>query len=138
MTGARTLPAPDELSRPFWTAGELGVLRIQRCGECRRFQHPPLVRCRACGSGDLTWEEVSGRATVYSFTVNHQQWHPDVTGPYTVAIVELDEQPGLLLTSELVDVEPDDVRIGIAVAVEFLQVDDVWLPLFHPAPAPSP
>ena len=47
--------------------------------------------------------------------------------------MSIDEQPDVRLTTNLVDVEPDDVRIGMPVHVLFEHVDDVWLPLFTPA-----
>jgi hypothetical protein len=75
---------------------------------------------------------VTGRGTVASFTVNHQDWGL-IEPPYVIAIVELVEQPGLRLTTNLVNIEPDAVACGMAVQVHFEQVDDVWFPLFEPA-----
>jgi uncharacterized OB-fold protein len=69
--------------------------------------------------------------------VNHQAWIPGFDPPYVVAIVELVEQAGLRLTTNLVGIEPDDVQIGLPVHVSFEHRDDngyeVWLPLFAPA-----
>jgi uncharacterized OB-fold protein len=75
---------------------------------------------------------VSGRGVVHTFTVNHQPWIPGFDPPYLVAIIELDEQPGLRFTTNLVGVEPDEARIGMPVQVTFEQWEDVWLPLFEP------
>ena len=75
-------------------------------------------------------EEVSGRGTVYSYTVTHQDV-PGYTAPFAVVIVELEEQAGLRMVSNVVDVPPEDVRIGMPVEVTFQPVaEDVWLPLF--------
>jgi uncharacterized protein len=74
---------------------------------------------------------VSGRGTVYSFTVNHQPWD-GVGDAYVIGLVEIDEQPGLRLTTNIVDVDPDDVRIGLPVEVAFEDHDPVFLPLFRP------
>jgi hypothetical protein len=52
--------------------------------------------------------------------------------PYVVAIVELPEQSGLRLTTNIVNCQPDQVRIGMAVAVTFCEQEDVFLPLFEP------
>ena len=82
-------------------------------------------------------EPVSGRGTVFTFTINHQQYHPDVAPPYVIAVVELDEQPDLRLPTNIVDGDPDDVRIGAAVQVRFEQHDDVFVPVFAPATAPA-
>jgi uncharacterized OB-fold protein len=73
---------------------------------------------------------VSGRGTVYSYTVTHQDV-PGYEAPFAVVIVELEEQAGLRMVSNVVDVPPDDVRIGLPVEVTFQPVaEDVWLPLF--------
>jgi uncharacterized OB-fold protein len=76
-------------------------------------------------------EEVSGRGIIHSFTVTHQP----IAGfepPFAVVLVELEEQPGLRMVSNLVEVAPDDVRIGMPVEVTFQPVaEDVWLPLFR-------
>ena len=70
------------------------------------------------------------RGTVYSYTVTHQDV-PGYTAPFAVVIVELEEQAGLRMVSNVVDVPPDDVRIGMPVEVTFQPVaEDVWLPLF--------
>jgi uncharacterized protein len=36
------------------------------------------------------------------------------------------------LTTNLVGCEEEDLRVGLAVEVEFEHHEDVWLPLFHP------
>jgi uncharacterized OB-fold protein len=72
---------------------------------------------------------------VHTFTVNHQAWMPGPELPYVVAIVELPEQEGLRLTTNIVDCAPEEVRIGMPVEVTFEQHDDVWIPLFRPAGA---
>jgi uncharacterized OB-fold protein len=131
----RLLPRLDDRNRPFWTGGEVGELRFWRCRDCGRWLHPPTPICPSCLSKDLAVEPVSGRGVVHTFTVNHQPWYPNLDPPYVVAIVELVEQSGLRLTTNLVGIAPDDVRVGLAVRVVFEQYDDVWLPFFEPDPA---
>jgi uncharacterized OB-fold protein len=75
---------------------------------------------------------VSGRAELHTYTVNHQPWIPGFPPPYVVAIVEIPEQKGLRITTNLVHCEPDQVRIGMPLRVLFEQREDVWLPLFEP------
>ena len=77
---------------------------------------------------------MSGRARVATFTVNHQPWIPGFEPPYLVAIVELVEQPGLRLTTNLVNCALDAARIDMPVRVVFEPRDDVWIPLFEPDP----
>jgi len=69
---------------------------------------------------------------VWSYTVNHHSWDGG-TEPYVIVLVELDEQPGLRLTSNLVGCDPDQVTIGMPVRVTFEERDDIWYPLFEPA-----
>lgn len=131
----RILPRVTPLTEAFWTGGADGELRILRCGGCGYWIHPPAPVCPRCWSGEVGPHAASGRATVYSFTVNHQVWNPTWDHPYVIAIVELEEQPGLRLTTNLVGIAPEAVHIGMAVSVDFVRDDDVWLPLFGPAEA---
>lgn len=130
----RLLPRLHGDAAFFWTSGEDGTLRLLRCHECGFFIHPPGPVCPRCLSRDLGPEAVSGRGTVATFTVNHQQWIPG-SDSYIVAWVSLDEQPDIRLTTNLVDVEPEDVSIGLPVEVVFEHNDDVYLPLFRPVSA---
>jgi uncharacterized protein len=116
----------------FWASGADGVLRMLRCGECGYWIHPPGPVCPICLSDDVHPQPLSGRAIVTTYTVNRQQWRPDLEVPYVVAIVDLAEQEGLRLTTNIVGCAVDDVRIGMPVEVVFQQVEDVWLPLFTP------
>jgi uncharacterized OB-fold protein len=128
----RVLPRLDDTNRFFWTSGQDGRLRFLRCGACRRYVHPPVPRCPYCLESALVPEVVSGTGVVHSFTVNHQQWIPG-SEPYVIGLVTIAEQDDVRLTTNLVDIAPDDVRIGMPVDVTFEQAEDVWLPLFGPA-----
>jgi uncharacterized protein len=127
----RLLPRLDDDVAFFWTAGADGVLRLQRCHDCGFFVHPPGPVCPRCLSRNLGPDAVSGRGRVETFTVNYQQWIPG-SDPYIIAWVSIDEQPDVRLTTNLVDVEPEDVRVGMPVRVVFEHKDDVWIPLFTP------
>jgi uncharacterized protein len=108
-------------------------LRFLRCRQCGYWLHPPSPICPACLSKDLGVEAVSGRATLHTFTVNHQPWYPGLDPPYVVAIVELPEQAGLRLTTNVVNCAVDGVRIGMDLQVTFEEYDDVFIPMFEPA-----
>jgi len=86
--------------------------------------------CPRCQSRDVAPEVVSGRGTVFSFTVNRYQWTPLLEPPYVLAEVELDEQPGLRLLTSIVDC--DDVSIGMPVHVRFEPAGEAWVPVFAP------
>jgi uncharacterized OB-fold protein len=129
----RKLPQITNDTSAFWQGGEAGRLMIHRCGACQRFFHPPAPICPSCGSLDVAPQATSGRGRIATYTINHQAWKPELAAPYVVAIVELDDQPGLRLLSNVVGLPPDQVRIGMPVQVTFEQHEDVWLPLFKKA-----
>ncbi len=129
----RILPRVREDNEFFWTSGEDGHLRFTRCQSCGYWIHPTGPICPQCHSKELAPEAVSGKATLHTYTINRQAWIPGFEPPYVVAIVELPEQEGLRLTTNLVNVELDEVRIGMPVQVTFEHWEDVWLPLFEPA-----
>jgi uncharacterized OB-fold protein len=106
---------------------------IHRCNSCKRFFHPPAPICPSCGALEVAPERVSGCGRVVTYTVNHQAWKPELSEPYVVAIIELEEQAGLRLLSNVVGLLPDQVKIDLPVKVFFEQHEDVWLPLFKKA-----
>ena len=74
---------------------------------------------------------MSGKATIASFTINHQQWQPELETPFVVGMVEIVEQRGLRLVTNIINCDPQEVQIGLAAKVQFLQQEDVWLPMFE-------
>jgi acetyl-CoA acetyltransferase/uncharacterized OB-fold protein len=126
-------PLPQVLpeTEHFWTGGRDGRLCISRCPKCGRLWHPFQLICADCRA-ELEPADVTGVATVIGCTVNVQQFLPDLEPPYVVAIVALDEDPRVRLFTRIVEVEPEQVRVGQRVEVRFEQHDDVWLPLFTP------
>lgn len=127
----RKLPALEPETKFFWTSGADGKLRIQRCSTCGRYQHPPQALCPVCRTETMQPAVVSGRGTVKTFTVNHQQWLPGVDPHFVFAAIELPEQPELYVFSN-VAAPPEAVHTGLPVEVYFEQHEDVWLPLFRP------
>jgi uncharacterized OB-fold protein len=115
----------------FWEGVARGELLIQRCAGCGRLRHPPGPMCPSCRS--LEWDTVAstGRGTLYSYVVPHHPQVPSFEYPYVVALVQLDE--GTRLVSNLLDVAPDEVRVGMPLEVAFVAVDEeLTLPLFRP------
>jgi acetyl-CoA acetyltransferase/uncharacterized OB-fold protein len=131
------LPEVTDRNRFFWTGGADGVLRFQRCRACEQLVHPPTVACHHCRCDELEVVEVSGTATVLGATVNHQRWSPRQETPYALAVVGIDEDPRIRLTTRVVDVPPDEVRIGQRVEVVFAEREEVWLPYFRPTGEPD-
>ena len=131
----RVLPRVTDQNRHFWTGGADGKLQFLRCRPCGSWVHPPAPLCPACLSRDVFASAVSGRARVLTVTLNHQPWVPAPDHPYAIAIVEIEEQPGLRLMTNVVNCPPEAVTIGMPVRVVFERYDDVYVPLFEPAGA---
>ncbi len=115
----------------FFEGAKQHKLLIQRCASCGRLRHPPGPMCPQCRSLEWDTVEAGGRGTVYSFVVNHYPQVPAFDYPLPVALVELEE--GTRLVSNLVGIEPGDIKVGMPVEVEFVAFDDeLTLPQFHP------
>ena len=132
---ARPGPPPDPELAPYFAAAAEGRLVVQRCDACGHAQLYPRLDCVRCRS-TVHWEDASGFARVYSFTVIRQHFARTFRHllPLVVALVDLDEGPRLM--TNLIEVDPDDVRVGMRVEVRFERVaDDAALALFAPGPA---
>lgn len=142
-TLATTIPgefvriAVDKTTEPFWQAAKQRRLSVPQCGECATFRLPPTAFCPNCQSRDVNWVELSGDATVYSFAVVHGvPGMPDL--PLVPTILDLPDAPGARLISNIVDVAPTDVAIGMMVRVDFSPISDGWLlPIFRPVTGES-
>jgi uncharacterized OB-fold protein/acyl dehydratase len=127
----RPQPSVSRDTRFFWEGVERGELRIQRCESCGKFHHPPVVRCPECGSYEQGYAASAGRGTVYSFVEPCHPKLPAFEYPYVVGLVELEE--GVRLLTNIVDVDPELVRIGMPVDLLFRKVDaEMTLPVFRP------
>lgn len=127
-------PNPSEEGQPFFDYLKEGELRIQRCASCAKFRQPPQPMCNACGSFESEWVKVSGKGSVYSYVVTRQAIHPALIDrvPFLTVSVALEEGPHV--TSNLLDVSPDDVQIGMPVTLEIVDKGDgLILPMFRKA-----
>jgi uncharacterized OB-fold protein len=80
--------------------------------------------------------EMSGTGTLYAYTVALQAFHPYFEDklPYVLALVELPEQPGLRLTTQIINCEEANLRIGMPLTVAWTEVGTgMTLPYFAPA-----
>ena len=126
-------PQVESLTEPFWTAARKGRLVIQRCTDCGAFRHLPHVMCSSCQSSAHEWVESAGRGTVFTYTIVSHSVHAATksTVPYNVVVVKLDDCGGMLVTSNVVDCQPEDVHVGMAVEVVFERADDeITIPRF--------
>ncbi|GAA2061323.1 OB-fold domain-containing protein [Streptomyces albiaxialis] len=143
--GARfDLPQTDAFTRPYWEAAAHGRLLLRRCRAdgCGKAHHYPREFCPRCWSEDVTWEEASGDATLYTWSVVHRNDLPPFGErvPYAAAVVELAEGPRMM--TEITDCPEDRLRVGMALRVSFREVraDDgteVAVPVFRPVGVPG-
>jgi uncharacterized OB-fold protein len=124
------LPTPDLETQPYWDAARDGKLLIKRCGACGRAHFYPRPFCPHCWSDDVRWEQASGRATLYTYTIvrrNDLPPFPDRV-PYVAAVVDLEEGPRMMTNVEGCD--DDELEIGMALTVAFRDEGDFSIPVF--------
>ncbi len=131
MSPPRPRPKLDDDNRAFWTGGAEGKLNMMRCGECGDFTHPPRQICRHCLSENMSSTPVAGTGKIDSYTINYQPWMPGLEVPFVIARVALDDVPGVVLTTNIVNCAPDEVHFDDHVRVLFEEQDGIWFPLFE-------
>src|SRR5205823_2319203 len=96
--------------------------------------HWPKPLCPRCGSDQLSPTQVSGRGAIFTYTIVYRAFQPGFESdlPYLLALVELDEQPGLRLIANIVGASRDALRIGMPVEVVFEERGGYTVPQFHP------
>jgi uncharacterized OB-fold protein len=130
----KPLPVIEKWNAPYWQAAKRHEFVAQRCRACGYVHLPPGPICTNCLSDDQEWVALSGKGTINSYGVYHQQWHPGFKDdiPYNVALVELAEGP--LIISQVIGCENDALACGLAVEVTFDDVTpETTLPKFRPA-----
>lgn len=121
----KAIPVLDELSKPFWDAVNEKRLALQNCTVCNKLQYPPRKTCAKCGSAEkLEWKEVKGRGHISTYIVieNGRLARRIPDQPYNLALITLDEDPGINFYSNLPGVPVDKVPVGDAVEVMFEEV----------------
>jgi uncharacterized OB-fold protein len=133
----RPAPQPDEVTSFYWEAADEGRLVLQRCEACGRFQYPPELVCTYCQHQSFEHVELSGAATLYSFCLVERPFHAGFVSqvPYVLALVELVEQPGLRLLTNILEADVDQLSIGMELEVCFEKLGETHLPQFRPAKA---
>jgi uncharacterized OB-fold protein len=116
---------PDRWTAPFWEAAREHRLVCQRCADCGTFRMPPAPVCFVCQSVRDEWPELPGRGSVYSFTVVWHAPHPELQAltPYAGGIIELDGAEGARLFGNIVDINPQEVVVGLPVHVVWDDID---------------
>jgi uncharacterized OB-fold protein len=110
-------------TKPFWDGVRAGKLVIQYCTEAKKFQHYPRPVSIYTGRRTLEWREVSGKGSIYAFTVVRIPG-PGLDGrlPLCVATVELDE--GVRMIANIIGCAPEDLAIGKRVKLGWDRLTD--------------
>lgn len=131
----KPLPVPTPVTRPFWDALREHRVRIQHCPHCDEWVYYPRSHCPECLRPDLEWRDVSGEGLLYTYTIARAPTAPPFADdvPQLLAVVELDEGPKV--TTTLVNVAPEDIKIGTRVRPVFDDVEgaDITLLRYEPA-----
>ena len=121
----KQIPIPNDFNKPFWDAVNERRLTVQNCTACSRLIYPPRERCDDCGSPDhLEWKEVQGRGHILEYFIIRdsriRRLQPDQ--PLNLALITLDEDPGLNFLSNLPGTPVGEVPVGGAVELVFEEV----------------
>jgi uncharacterized protein len=124
-------PLPDSDSREYWEGLKRGELRVQRCESCDRYVFYPRVLCPHCSSDRLAWVTVSGKGSIYSYTVVHQAYGAFAAEvPFVIALVTLEE--GVRLMTRITNPLDERIAVDAQVEVVFTAIDEfITLPYFQ-------
>jgi hypothetical protein len=130
-------PFADEYTQPFWDAALRGKLAGAKCAHCGTVQLSQPPYCFVCQGREFEWHDLPGTGVIYTFTVVRHPLRPQLqeTVPYVGAVIELDgtQGAGARLMANVIDCDPDLVRIGDRVEVVFEKISDTYaVPRFRP------
>jgi uncharacterized OB-fold protein len=127
-------PTVTPETQHFWAGAARGELVLQRCTACDDVYFPPRPFCPQCASHEVRTVTASGRATLHTFTIVYRPRADWPAQPYILAIVDLEEGPRLLTNIVGCPVEPNAVRIGDPLVVDFESFASGFsVPVFRPA-----
>jgi uncharacterized OB-fold protein len=129
----RILPQPTPETKHFWDGCAAGELRLQRCAKCREAYFPPRPFCPSCGEREVEVFTASGKASLYSFVINHRP-RPDMgTEPHSIAVVALEEGPRMMTNIVGCPQTPEALQLDMPLEVTFESFGEISLPFFKPA-----
>ena len=124
-------PFAESFEEGFWEAITRRELAFQRCNQCGTWLHPPRPMCHKCKSCDLKWEKSSGKGKIYSWVTFTREVNPLYSVPFEVVLVEMEDEEGVRIISNMLDTDPDELYIDMPVEVDFIDVPPEFvLPIF--------
>lgn len=130
----RPLPLPTPETQHFWDGCKAGELRLQRCTDCTHTYFPPRPFCPACSSRNVESFKATGKATLYSYIINHRP-RPDFGDqPHSIAVVTLEEGPRMMTNIIECPQTPEALQLDMPLEVTFEKAsEEISLPKFKPA-----
>ncbi|KAA0918351.1 Zn-ribbon domain-containing OB-fold protein [Dietzia sp. ANT_WB102] len=131
----KPFPEPTPVTAPFWDSLREHRIRIQYSPSSEQYVFYPRVLAPGTLADDLEWREIEGKGTLYTYTVAERPTAPPWADslPQILAVVEWDEGPRL--STEMVDVDPEDLSIGMRVEPVFCDYPDRDITLLRYRPA---
>jgi uncharacterized OB-fold protein len=128
---------PDFSDRAYWGFLNERRLRFQGCARCSTLRHPPMPMCPNCHSTEVAWTDAPQQASLFTYTVVRHAAHAAVAGqlPYVVGVVEFEGLAGVRLVTNVTDIDPAGVRIGMPLKLWWDETEGQWLPRFRPGEA---
>ena len=119
----KPLPLIDEDSVHYFKMAREHKFPLYNCTSCGAWYFP-ITECFKCDKPSMELTPASGKGTLYSFGVYHQQYHPawveDI--PYAVALVRTEEGP--FVFGNVVGDDIDGLQLGMAMNAVFDDVQD--------------
>ena len=126
------VPKPTPETEHFWAGAREGLLKLQRCSDCGNVYFPPRPFCPSCISRSVETFNASGKGKLYSYVINQRE-HPAHDGPYSIAVVELNEGPRMMTNIINCEQTPEALELDMPVEVVFEAItDEISLPYFQP------
>ena len=133
----RTLPKPSPETRHYWEGCKAGELRLQRCRHGCEPYFPPRPFCPRCASREVEVVKASGKATLYSYVINHRPRADMGTEPHSIAVVTLVEGPRMMTNVINCPQTPQALQLDMPLQVVFgNESAEIALPYFEPAEQP--
>ncbi len=127
-------PLANTTTYPWWKAAAEHRLVVQRCTACQHTRLPPAPVCPECRAAESDWKEVSGRGEVYTYTLVHRAIAAGQKLPCIIAVIALEDAGGVRIISNLVDVNPEELEIGLPVELVWEDMSaTLAIPRFRPS-----
>jgi uncharacterized OB-fold protein len=127
----KPLPVPDVASLPFWEAAKQRKLVVQHCDACDAYQYPPDLICRHCQSDRLSFVEVAGKGSIYTFAVYTRSFMAGFEAPYVLALIDLADPPGIRMMTNILETPIESITVGMPVEVTFEERGGWVVPQFR-------